>query len=502
MEAAIHKIRSWFHREVFLRSMTSGPALVFWAVLAILAGYMSYKGLSLIVMLVAGIFVGLIIVYLCLFKPYIGFFVVTFLAFFAFYPKHLLNRPVPLSTLVELLIWFVFLGSYREKRDPDSPPNTLLKSGVTIALIFYTSFHVIEFFNPNMDSKMGYLFIMRKFASFILIYIMTYRLINTPDKVRFFLKFWLFFSFLAGAYACYQQWFGYLPMELTYIKSDPTTYALMYQWGNLRKFSFLSDVVSFSVLAGIMCVLMIVIGINQKKKSRKYTMLICAFIMFLGMSYAGTRTATIIVPTGISLYLLMTIKNKSTLITLFSSFILILFFFFAPIYNPTIQRLRSTFNTNDASLNVRDANRHFIQPYIYAHPMGGGLATSGVQGRHYNPSHPLAGFPPDSGLLEVALEEGWLGLAVTILFYMTIMYQCIYYYFRIENPEYKVYCVGIAAVLLPFIVTQYSQVSIGQIPGIFFFMGSIGIAKRLYEFDRKEREEKEPASYNNNSINS
>lgn len=491
MDGSLYKIKSWFHREIFLRSMTSKTAIAFWIIIAVLAGYMSFKGLYLVILAAAGIFAGLIIVYLCLFKPYIGFFIVTFLAFFAFYPKHLLNRPVPLSTLVELLIWFVFLGSFREKPDPNAPPNSLLKSGFSVILILYTSFHVIEFFNPNMDSKVGYLFIMRKFASFILIYIMTYRLINTPAKVRFFLKFWLFFSFLAGAYGCYQQWFGYLPMELRYIKSNPLEYALMYQNGNLRKFSFLSDVVSFSVLAGVMCTLTLVIGINQKKASRKYMMLAAAFIMFLGMSYSGTRTATIIVPTGMSLYVLMTIKNKTTLITLFSSFILVLFFFFAPIYNPTIQRLRSTFNTEDASLNVRDANRHYIQPYIYAHPMGGGLATSGVAGRHYNPNHILAGFPPDSGLLEIALEEGWIGLGVAIIFYLTIMYQCIYYYFRIRNPEYKIYCVAITAALLPFIVTQYSQVSIGQIPGIFFFIGSIGLTKRLFEFDRREREPKE-----------
>ena len=51
------------------------------------------------------------------------------------------------------------------------------------------------------------------------------------------------------------------------------------------------------------------------------------------------------------------------------------FVLFAPIYgNGTINRLRSTFQiSTDASLQVRDVNRHFIQPYSYSHPIGGGI---------------------------------------------------------------------------------------------------------------------------------
>ena len=149
--------------------------------------------------------------------------------------------------------------------------------------------------------------------------------------------------------------------------------------------------------------------------------------MTLGMFYSGTRTTTVILPAGMALYLFMTIRSKTTIITLFASVLIALFVLYVPVDNPVLNRVRSTFNSQDASLNVRDVNRHYIQPYIYAHPIGGGIATTGTEGLTYNPNHLLAGFPPDSGLLKAALEMGWIGLALTMFFYLVILYQCIDY---------------------------------------------------------------------------
>lgn len=482
-------LQKWLNREFFQRNLTSTFGIIFWSFAAIIVAILAYAGLPLIIVGLIGGLIGIIIVYYCLFKPHTGYYIVTLIAFFAFYPNHLLNRELPLSTLVEVLLWVLFLGSMREK-PPEGTRNSLLRTGLSVVFIIYTGYHIIQFFNPDLGRREGYIFVMRKFIIFIFIYIMAYRLINTPARFRFFIKFWLIMALIAAAYGCYQQWFGYLPMELRYIQSDPIEYKLMYQGGVLRKYSFLSDVVSFGVLSGSMCVITIIVAINQKNKKRQRLMFLAAFIMFLGMSYSGTRTTTVIIPTGISLYLIMTIRNKTTLITLFVSLLIALFILFAPIYTPSLNRLRSTFNSDDPSLNVRDVNRHYIQPYIYAHPIGGGLATSGVPGRRFNPDHILAGFPPDSGLLQIAMELGWIGLGLTIIFYLMILYQCIYYYFRIRNPEYKVYAVALASSLLSIMVTQYAQVSIGQIPGVFFFMSAISIVNRLMEFDNAEQSAK------------
>ena len=181
----------------------------------------------------------------------------------------------------------------------------------------------------------------------------------------------------------------------------------------------------------------------------------------------------------------MTIQNKTTLFTILVSIFLGMFIWFAPIYNPTLNRIRSTFDTKEASLNVRDINRAYIQPYVHSHPLGGGIATSGVDGMRFNKGHILAGFPTDSGFLRVAVEQGWVGLALNILFFLVILYQGIHFYFVMRIAEYKTYVIAIICTIFSIIVTQYSQVSIGQFPGAIFLFSCFSLIQRLKEFDEE-----------------
>lgn len=485
---ASSKLSTWLKREFLLKGLSSPFGIVLLACIAVAIGFLASHNLAVIAFASVGAVAAIIVIYYCFFEPVTGYFITMFISFFAFYPNHILNIILPIPTFVEVLILIVFFGSYNSAKKLNLPRNSILLTGVSIIFIIYTIFNIVEFFNPDMQSQGGWLFRFKRYMVFVLVYIVSYRLIDTPQRFRNFMKFWLYLSFIAAAYGCYQQWFGMLPMEIAYIKSDPIEYKLMFQGGILRKFSFLSDVVSFGVLSGSMAVVALIMAINEKQIKRKYLLYFGALIMTLGMFYSGTRTTTAILPAGMALYLFMTIRSKTTIITLFVSVLIAFFILYVPVDNAVLNRVRSSFNSQDASLNVRDVNRHYIQPYIYAHPIGGGIATTGTEGLYYNPNHLLAGFPPDSGLLKAALEMGWVGLALTMLFYLVILYQCIDYYFRIKNPEYKTYIVAIAAALFAMIVTQYAQVAIGQIPGAIFFFGTISMIKRLLEFDKAERE--------------
>ena len=167
---------------------------------------------------------------------------------------------------------------------------------------------------------------------------------------------------------------------------------------------------------------------------------------------------------------------------------------FAPIYsNPTLNRVRSTFDTKDASLNVRDKNRKTMQPYLQSHPIGGGIGTTNFAGYYDHPYHYLAGFATDSGILKVGLEYGWIGLILMMGFQLAILYQAINYYFKIRDKELKLYVVAIACTLFPIIVTQYSQETVGQFPSGIFFFSSISLLKRLLEFDQKQNLKQELA---------
>ena len=478
-------VGSWLREEFFGRKLMSPFGFVLLALIALGSAFLVAEDLFLVPLIASGLIIGIITVFICLFKPYYGLYVVSVFSIFVFYPNHLIGRDVlPLSPVLEILILFVFLGSYLNRTGVPGSFKVLIKTLVSIAIILNTSSVLIQAFNPNVKGLEVWLPTIRRWLVYIMVYVMAYRLIDTMEKFRFFAKFWIIAAFIVALYGCYQQWFGYLPMEMNYIMSVPGSYELLFQGGQLRKFSFLSDVVSFGVLAGSMATFTLILAVHQKNRNRMVLMIVMSIIMLLGMAYSGTRTTTIILPAGIILYGFLTIQSKTTAITLFTFTMVALFLFFAPIYSsPTLNRMRTTFDSKDESMNLRERNRHYIQPYLHAHPIGGGIGTTGLLGAHFYPEHPLADFPTDSGLLRIGLESGWIGLIIWIFFNLAILWQGIYYYFRMKSRECKIFIAALLATLFPIIVTQYSQETVGQIPGAIFFFSSLSLMKRLMEFD-------------------
>lgn len=453
--------------------------------LALIAGYLAANGLSFVTFGFAAVLVGGLVVHSCLFYPLRGCYILMFIGFFTAYPSRILNKSLPISTFVEVLVLFLFIGTYWNAKKDENQKGYLMKYSVSLMLIIYILYYAIEAFNPNIENISGWLFASKRFAIQILFYIVAYKLFNTPQRFKDFLKFWIIMAFIAAVYGCYQQWFGLFQFELNSI--DEHEWGLLFQGGSIRKFSFLEGVGTFGNLSGGMAVLTVILAINEKERLKKYKLFFVSIILFLGMSYSGTRTTTVMLPAGIALYILMTLKNRATLITMMVTIISLLFLIYAPIDNPTLNRMRSTFDSKDESLNVRSINRKSIQPYIYAHPIGGGVATSGVDGMRFYPTHRLAGFPPDSGLLMLALDIGWIGLIISIMPFLMFLYQGIHYYFKIKNKEYRKYIVAITCSIFSIVVTLYAQVSIGNMPTVFFIFGVMSLFKRLMEFDQKER---------------
>ncbi|HRN91685.1 MAG TPA: O-antigen ligase family protein [Ferruginibacter sp.] len=479
----------WLYREIMQKRMISPLGIAALLLVSLATGFLAANDLFFVPLAAAAALIGIVLVYVCLFKPLAGFYVTSLFAVFVFYPNHLIGRDLlPLSPVWEILMLFTFLGSFLHGSKQIGNSGRLLNTMVSIVLMGYTFYLIAQVFNPNVPNLDAWFPSVRRWLVFMLMYVTAYRLIDSPEKVRFFVRFWVLTALMIAAYGCYQQWFGLLPMEMNWIMSTPGSYELLFQGGQIRKFSFLSDPATFGMQSGAMAVFTAVIAINTKDKKRKFLWLFFSIIMLLGMAYSGTRTSTIIPPIGIMIYGMLTIQNKTTVITIFISSLLGLFLFFAPIYSsPTLNRMRTTFDTKDESLNLRERNRHYIQPYLYAHPIGGGMGTTNTLGAQLFPDHPLADFPTDSGLLRVGLELGWIGLILWVIFNLAIMWQGILYFFRIRNPEYRLYMVAILSAIFPIIVCQYSQESIGQFPGIIFIFSCLSIMKRMLEMDEEEQ---------------
>ena len=174
----------------------------------------------------------------------------------------------------------------------------------------------------------------------------------------------------------------------------------------------------------------------------------------------------------------------------FGCALVFLFLLYAPIYgNGTINRFRTSFiGKEDASYNVREINRSIIQPYIYSHPIGGGLCTSGEPGLRFNPGHELAGFPPDSGYLRKALETGWIGLIMIIVLYFITLKFGIQSYFRTKNDQSRVIYVACIACLFALYIAEFPQEAIGQITDMVLYYPFIAILIQMRKMDLEEEE--------------
>ncbi|MEJ7735806.1 MAG: O-antigen ligase family protein [Chitinophagaceae bacterium] len=483
----INDARDWLYKEFVLRKLNSRFGAILLGVIAIVISFAVVNLSFVIGPVLVALLAGLILVFICLNYPLLGFYIIISISCFAFFPERLLGVSLPISTGIELLVFIVFVGIILQRKNSPSDNRAFFKSPASIAILMFFLFFLVEAFNSNMYSLAGWAFYVRRYIIFSLIYFVAFRLLDDIKKVKFFLKFWIAIASFCAIYTCKQQWLGFFNFEHEWLTSDPHLIALYFQGGSFRKFSFLSDPAANGILMGAMCLFCLLLGLGQTSSRKKRTLYVMAFFMFLAMGYSGTRTASVMVPLGVALYTIMTFNNPRTLAFLVMFIFIAMFTFFGPFKNsPSIYRMRTTFmGSQEESLNIRDVNRKYIQPYIYKNPIGGGLATSSSEGMSYNPGHPLAGFPPDSGLLKTAIETGWIGYTLAMIYYFLILFQGVHYYYKAHDPQIRLFYVAITATLIAFIMAQYSQVAIGQVPMIFYFYPVIALLTRLLLIDKK-----------------
>ena len=145
-------------------------------------------------------------------------------------------------------------------------------------------------------------------------------------------------------------------------------------------------------------------------------------------------------------------------------------------------------NSQDV-VDVRMKNQELIQPYIQRHPFGGGLGSTGLWGRRFSPGTFLASFDHDSGFVRLAVEVGWVGLLLYMIFIFQVMRWGIYYYFRVRDPMIKNLYLAINTVLFMLVIASYPQEVILQVPTSIIFYIFLAAIVKLKDFDENFKED-------------
>lgn len=463
------------------------------SLLAIISLSISYAisvyGYTTGVIVLSGI-IGFALLITCFAKPTLGFYLCISLGFVISVFERLLYGVITFDFAVEILTYATFAGAFYKKHIQRESFWKGMAHPINYFMLGYLAYLIIECFNPNASSLLGSLFSLRKTAQIVVLYITALSIFQSYKNIKNFFYFWIIASGLCGLYACYQQWVGFPAFELNWIKSSEVRVEIyMLDNGSFRKFSTLTDPAAFGILMAVSALVTMVTILKASLKRTRVLFSVVLLFQLLGMSYSGTRTATFALIAGTCLYILMTLNNIKTLV--FAVFCALVFGFLmlAPIYgNVTLNRFRSSFSfSKDASYEVRNTNRAKIQPYIYAHPIGGGPMTTGTNGLKYNPNHYLAGFPSDSGFLRSALELGWIGLTIVLSLFFVILQQGTHAYFREKAPLARAFLLAAVVALFGNIVSQYSQVAIGASPQIFLYHALIAVIVNISKIENNQK---------------
>jgi hypothetical protein len=446
----------------------------------VIARYNSAFGLLLI-----GAMVGITVGFIALRFTFAGLQILILVGFVFADIGRLTHNAIPFGVLIDTLMFVIFVGLIIKKRFRHESFVAHLRHPIIYAYLVIIAYSLLQIGNPDGYGPSTTIVILRRFIVLQMYLYCCIQIFDLPTFYRF-LKYFMFYAVLAALYGCYQEWAGYPQYEMDHINSDPQLVALYASdvGGGFRKFSTLTDPTAFGILMAITAVISIALIVTTKfTMVRFFILALSTMFLLLSMGYSGTRTAVAALTAGVAVYILMTLNNPKTLA--FAAFAVMAFIvvIYGPIYgNPTINRIRSTFEFNeDESLNVRNVNRHAIQPYMHSHPIGGGLGTTGGTPGEVAFSasyHPLAGFPSDSGFLKMALEFGWIGLIIQCIAFFIVLQQGVHAYFRTTDRSYKRAYLLAVLTLFCFMMSHYTQVAIGPAPGAFLFYAMIaGIVK-------------------------
>jgi hypothetical protein len=430
-----------------------------------------WKGLIMGVLLIA-LAIGFLFLLICIISRHFAVLSIVTISSFIFIVNRILGQTLPSGILIDGLLLCTLIGIMLKSSRKVGNLKQIINNPVTFVIALYTAYTLLQVFNPE-GSHRAWLMGLRGLGSFLVAY---YVLSVTFDGMRFvelFTKLWLVICFIAAIYCFYQEFVGLPSYDLKWVTANETRRGLNWIQGRWRKWSFFSDVAAFGMMMAFASIFTFVMATGPFRKQTKLLLIFAGMCMLLAMVYSGTRGAYAMVPIGFVFFALATLNNKRTLAVSILSLSIIVVLIFGPFYSAPINRIRSTFEpSDDPSMIVREENRRAILPYVYDHPMGGGIYTSGTFGVMYAPGHPLAGYPPDSDYFETVLETGWIGLLIHLSLYGAVMLVGIRNYYQSRNRKIRTYYLAYLSAFFALTIAAFVKKAVDQFP-LGFIVGAI-----------------------------
>lgn len=418
-----------------------------------------------------------------------------------FIPFKLINWHLPVSLIdeaLELVLIAVALIDVRKTSHFGRVVNVMFA-----AIMIWFGLCFVEIFNDtcNLGINISAWFIGARLMALQLLWILLVFTIyiDSPKVLMTYLRLWAGLSLFSAFWTWKMIHIGLEPVERTFLANSHTH--LINAGTLIRYWSTFTDAANYGCNAAAASSAFLILGITSKFKLDKIFFLITAIAVIWGFFQSGTRTAIICLMFGLVVYLFL---SKSVRIIVpaaiaFAFFVFILVFTNIGSGNQQIRRMRSAFNKEDASANVRDINKTAIAKYLDDAPWGIGIGMMADNIPANNKYNRLSNIPPDSEYVFIWVRTGPIGVSV-FTFCMILMLAGASYIvlFKLKNRS----LIGIGGSLCSaFAAIQlggYANQVIFQYPNGLIFFGGLAIVYVLpllepewikYEEERLARHE-------------
>ncbi len=340
-----------------------------------------------------------------------------------------------------------------------------IKSDLCIVTFIWFGYNILEFVNPAGASLTGAIQEMRTSSIYWLFAVpigMVY--FNRKKDLNIFLFIIIALSVLAALNGLKQLEIGLSTGEQRFLDSGAAKTHIIF--GKLRVFSFYSDAGQFGASMAHIGLVTLILALGPFKTWKKTLLFLASAVLFYGMLISGTRGALFALIVGIAVALLLS-KNIKVLVlgsAIALGGLFILKFTYIGQSNYNIQRLRSSVNPDDASLNVRLTNQQVLSNYLSSRPFGGGIGTIGFWGRQYNSDKFLASIPPDSYWVKVWAEYGIVGFTLWFGIMMFILGKCCGIVWKIKNKALRTKLIALTAGFAGILFCSYGNEVINYLP--------------------------------------
>ena len=306
--------------------------------------------------------------------------------------------------------------------------------------------------------------------------------IDKPKILIYYLIFWGALSLFSVFWVWKQKNIGFTDGERSWLYGRGYRTHVI-RWGTLiRYFSTHNDAASFGIGIASTAVAFLIFALTSKVKKYRYFFLITGIACTWAMFPSGTRTAIVCFGAGIAFY---TVLAKSVKLSAFVGVIFVFAFFILAFTNignsnDSIRRMRTAFDKNDASMNVRDVNKESIKKYIKEAPWGIGIGMEREQVPANNKYRILTEIPPDSEYVYIWVRTGKIGIITFVLTTLIMLGgACWTVLFRINSPSMRGIGAGLCCAFVSIQLGGYANQILMNFPNCFLFYGGLSMVYAL-----------------------